>query len=639
MKDPVVMKKHSNVRDLNGVWRHFVRVVAIGMSLFQLYSARFTILPAFYLRSIHFAFVIVMVFIIFGGNNRSKKVNIIDIGFILLGLVSMGYIALNYSSIMIRVLFIHQADLLRILLALAAVIVTLEVTRRTLGPIMPLLAVGFILYGFFGRYMLGRLYHSGVSISRMVDQLYLSFEGIFGIALGVSATYIFVFLLFGSFLEKTGTGKFFIELSNAIAGATRGGPAKIAIFASAFMGTISGSSSANAVTTGSFTIPMMRDTGYDKTFSASVEAVSSIGGQIMPPIMGAGAFIMAEYLGITYFQVAYHAIVPAIMYFLAVFMMVHFEALKLDLKAIQKEKRLNFKKVLKEGYYLFIPVIVIIYYLVSGYTPARAGFNAILATIVVSFFKKSTRMNLVKLVDALERGARNSIPVVTACACAGIVIGIIRATGLGLKFGSLIISASMGNYLIALILTALAGIILGMGLPTAPSYIIQASLAAPALIKLGLAPIAAHLFVFYYAILSSITPPVAITCYAVSPLAQANPVKVGYKAFRLGIAAYLIPFVFAYDTKLILIDVSYSTIITIITALIGVIALAGAVQEWFLVKTLLWHRIVLAIVAIILIIPGTLTDIIGIMLLGTVYISQLKKYREEKDIVKGKDLG
>ena len=616
-----------------GIWRNIVRVVAISMSLFQLYAARF-IIPAFLLRSLHFSFVIILGLLLFRPARKIDKVNIFDILLIILGIASMGYVAVNHEYIMCRPPWVYKASLIQIVFAATAVVITLEVTRRVIGKFLPLLAIILLVYGFWGQYIPGVLNHSGVSISRMVDQMYLSFEGIFGIALGISASFIFIFMLFGAFLEKSGAGDFFIDFSKAITAGSRGGAAKMAVVASALMGTLIGSASANVVITGSFTIPMMKKCGYKKEFAAAVEVLSSTGGQIMPPIMGAGAFIMAEYLGIPYLQVAYHAIIPAVFFFIAVFMMIDFEAMKLNLKPIPPKERLKVKLVLKSGFYKVIPLIVLILVLLSGFTPRRAGLYAIVSTILISFFSKKDRMGFDKFKDALETGAINAIPVVTACACAGIVIGVMRATGLGLKFSNLVISASMGNLLMGLIIAAAAGIILGMGLPTTPTYIIQASLVAPALARLGLEPIVAHLFVFYFAVLSGMTPPVAVVAYAAAPLAQASPIKVGYKAFVLGIAAYFIPFMFVYEPKLILLNLSYYTIFAIIKAIIAIIILAAAVQGMFLVKTFYWQRIILALAFIILIIPGITRVVLGFSLITLVFILQLPKYEEQKNLSK-----
>ncbi|MEL7566825.1 MAG: TRAP transporter permease [Dehalobacterium sp.] len=628
-------KSETNLRKLDGFWRKLFKITAISMTLFHLIAASFVVFPAFLLRSVHIGFVFILVFLLFGATKKSKKVNALDLVLMVLGVISMIYIAVNHEVIAARTPWVYPASPIQIMMAFIAILVILEVSRRSIGIVLPLLAVIFLLYGFLGPYLPGALAHGGMSFSKMVDQMYLSFEGIFGIAIAVSASYIFLFLVFGSFLDKSGAGEFFMDLSRAIAGGYKGGPAKIAVFSSALMGAISGSATANVVTTGTFTIPMMKRTGFKKEFAAAVETVASTGGQIMPPLMGAGAFIMAEYLGIPYLKVAYHALVPAILYFLAVGIMIHFESCKLNLPVTPRSELPNIVDVLKSGFLYFIPLIAIIWFLLKGFTPAKAGFYATIMIFLISLVNKKTRMGLDKVLYAMEAAAKNSISLVAACACAGIIVGIVRATGLGFKFGSFIVSISDGALMIALLLGAITGIIMGMGLPTTPSYVIQAALAVPALIQLGVEPIAAHLFCFYFACLACITPPVAVAAYAAAPLAEANAVTVGFIAFRLGIAAFIIPFIFAYAPELILIGESMIFILfSIVTALFGVVGLAACTQGWLLGKTQIWERIVMGISAITLIKPGYITDTVGIVLFVIVLGAQYNRFRNKKEKIK-----
>ena len=518
---------------------------------------------------------------------------------------------------------------LEMTLAVVAIIVVLEGTRRTLGPQLPGLAVIFLGYMFFGQYIPGTLGHRGFRPMTILDQLYTHTDGIIGIPVMVSATFIILFILFGAFLTKSGVGEFFMDFAKSVAGGARGGAAKAAVVASALLGTISGSAAANVVTTGSFTIPMMKRLGYKPHFAGAVEAAASCAGQIMPPIMGAAAFVMAEFTGIPYHQVAAAAAIPATLYFATVFWVIDFESIKVGLKPLPKEAIPELKTVLLKQGHLGIPIVLIIFLFIRGYSPMYVGYWAIISTVVLSWFKKETRMYPKQIVEAMASGARTAAPIAAATACAGIIIGVVGLTGLGLKFSELIIFVSMGQKALALFFTMIAGIILGMGLPTTPAYIMQAALIIPALLRFGIPMIAAHLFAVYFAAISAITPPVAIAAFAAAGVANSNSMQTAWEAMRLGAAAYIIPFMFAYGPALVLIGEPWRIALAAVSALAGCYCLASSLQGYMHTKLYLWQRVVLFGTALAFIQAFWLTDIIAFAVLVVVYTLQKRQYRME----------
>jgi TRAP transporter 4TM/12TM fusion protein len=516
------------------------------------------------------------------------------------------------------------------------ILVVLEASRRVIGPSISIVAIVFLLYAAYGQYVPGLLGHRPFPLSRIIEFQYLTTEGIFGIPLGVSSTFVFLFILFGAFIIKCGMGKFFTDLSMSIAGASPGGPAKVAVIASGFEGMISGSSVANVVTSGSITIPLMKSIGYPKHFAGAVEAVASTGGQFMPPVMGAGAFVMAEFLGVPYARIALLAFIPACLYYLACYMQIHYRANKLRMVGVPREQLPKAWPVLKAKGYLLIPIGVLVYFLLNYYSPMKVAFLAIVASVAVGVIQRGEdRFTLRAFFETLEEGARTALGVAVACACAGIVVGVITMTGLGLKFSAVIIDLSQGFLSITLALTAIVCLIMGMGVPVTASYIIVATIAAPALTKLGVIPLAAHLFVFYFAVLADITPPVCIAAYAAAGLAGANPMKTGFTATKLGIAAFIVPFFFCYDTSLMGLGSVAEVLLSMATATLGVIALAGA-TEWYYLRPNRFHEsILLLIAAICLIKPGWITDIIGLVLFSLVTFLQYSKNKKEKNLLAG----
>lgn len=591
-----------------------ITLIAVSFSLFHLYTAFFGLLGGLLQRSIHLAFAMTLTFLLFPGiKGGMKKVSPLGISMAVAGIVCAAYLVVEYEALSFRM---GRPTFFDIALGIIEIILLLEMTRRVIGLTLPFVAILFLLYAYFGPYLPESISHRGYEFTRIVSQMYLTTEGIFGIPLGVSATFVILFIIFGAFLQASGGGQFFLDLALALFGRVRGGPAKIAVVASAFFGTISGSAVANVMGTGTFTIPLMKKTGYKPAFAGAVEAVASSGGQLMPPIMGAAAFIMAEILNIAYLHVCLAAAIPALLYYMALLMGVDLEAAKTGLKGLPKEELPRVSTVLKEGWPLLVPPILLVYLLaIALVTPIKAASWSILATIIVSTIRKKDRMNLRKLIKALEDGARGAIEVAAACACAGIVVGVFTLTGLGMVLSGLLIDLAGGNLLFLLFLTMIASLILGMGMPTTACYIVLAILVAPALIKMGVLPIAAHLFVFYFGIISAITPPVALAAYAGAGIAGASPMQTGFIACKLGLAAFLIPYMFVYGPSMLGKGSWVMILWTAISGLLGSACIAAAVQGWILTRLTLPLRIFLAAGGICLIKPGLLTDLMGFAVL------------------------
>lgn len=620
--------KESSYRVLQGRYYLVVSLLTIGFSLFQLWTASFGLLPAQIQRSVHLAFVLLLVFLLFPFRRASehKTIPVYDIILALCACYCAFYVTLHYEALISRS---GKFSLQDIITGGIGIILVLEACRRVVGLAIVIIASFFIIYAFMGPYMPGFLTHRGYSINRVIGHLFFTTEGIIGVPIGVSATFIFLFILFGAFLDKTGISKFFIDLSNAIAGFATGGPAKVAIITSAMLGTISGSSVSNTVGSGSFTIPMMKKLGYKPEFSAAVEASASTGGQLMPPIMGAAAFLMAETLGIAYIEVAKAAIIPAILYFTGIFIMVHLEAKKLGLKGMRKEDLPNIWAVLKERGHLVIPLVVIVWLLVSGFTPIRAALAGIVASIIASSLRKSTRMNFQDVISALENAGRNILGVAAACATAGIIIGIVTLTGLGLKMASGLIGLAGGNMILTLFFTMLSSIILGMGVPTTANYLITATITAPAVVLLGVPPLAAHMFTFYFGIIADITPPVALAAYAGSAIAKSNPFKTGVQATKLAIAAFIIPYIFVYSPSLLMIDTTWIQIAQIfLTALIGMVSISAAMEGYLLTFVKTPERFLFFGAGLLLIVPGFHTDLIGFAIIAILILFQYVRVKK-----------
>lgn len=638
MSDPVTLDieekiaefdKSADTRNLRGFLALFITLLAIAMSAFHLYTAGFGLLLTMKQRATHLLFVFALGFLMYPATKKSRKdrIALLDWVFAILGVVVTSYILLNYEVLVRRGGLPTQMDLF---LGLLAILLVLEITRRSIGPELPIIALVFIGYAFAGPYLPGALGHRGYSYTRVIDQLYTTTEGIFGTPLGVSATFVFMFILFGSFLDITGVGQFFIDVAFAVAGHRKGGPAKAAVLASGFMGSISGSSIANTVTTGAFTIPLMKKIGYKPNFAGAVEAAASTGGQILPPVMGAAAFIMSEFTNIPYIQIVGSAVVPALLYYLGVMVMVHLQASKRGLQGIPREELPSFGRTFAMGFHLTLPLIAVVLFLIR-FSPLRAAFLSILVALVVSMLRKHTRINFKSILSAMEDGAKKAVSVAAACACAGIIVGIVTLTGLGLTFANLIVSLAGGLLLPTLLFTMVASIILGMGLPTTAKYIVLATMAAPALVQLGVPLIAAHLFILYFGVIADVTPPVALAAYAGAGIAGGESFKTGVQALKLASAGFLIPFIFAMSPELLLIDVTLGqAVAAILSACVGVVAFASAMQDYFISKTKIWERGLFLAGALMLINPDVTMDALGLGLVVIPVVTQILRDRRNR---------
>lgn len=618
----------ARYRELFGWQAMLITIIAVAMSLFHLYTSGFGLLLAMKQRATHLAFVLVLVFLLYPFSQKSAKEKIPWYDFIIAGLAVFAtmYMVVNFEEMVLRAGLPTRLDLFVGFLGIALL---LEGTRRVSSPILPCIAIFFLFYCYFGRYFPEMFQHRGFNIHRIINHMYMGTEGVFGIPLAVSATFVFMFILFGSFLEQTGMGKFIIDLSMALAGHATGGPAKVAVLSSGLMGSISGSSVANVCTTGMFTIPLMKSVGYKPYFAGAVEAVASTGGQIMPPVMGAAAFIMAEFLGVPYIKVALAAIVPALLYYFAVMVQVHLEASRLGLMGLPRDRLPNLWHLLRTKGHLLIPLFGIVYFLLSGYTPLKAAYYGILITVGVSFLNKDTRLSPKKLKEALESGARGALGVACACGTVGIIVGTATLTGLGLRIASAIVAIAGGMLLPSLLLTMVACILLGAGLPTTANFIVTSTMCAPALFKLNVPPMAAYMFVLYFGIAADLSPPVALAAYAGAGIAGDDPMKTGATAVKLALAGFLVPYIYVYNPMLVLVGFKpLPFALALVTAILGVFLLGMSSIGFYKAKMALWQRALAFVGALGLLIPGIQTDILGLVILGSMHFLQVQKARK-----------
>lgn len=619
--------KESNAMQYGGFMAKFVSALAITFSVFQLYTATFGVLDAQLQRAVHLGFGMALVFLLYPlpKSRRRNRLGVLDFVFAFLGAATPAYIIIFYNELILRSGLPTLADTIA---GCLGILLLIEATRRVVGVPMLVVVCCFLAYAFLGPYAPGIFSHRGLTIEQLVSHLYFTTEGVFGIPLGVSSTFIFLFILFGAYLESTGLGKFFIDLANAIAGWASGGPAKVAVLSSGLMGTVSGSSVANVVGTGSLTIPMMKKLGYHRDFAGAVEAAASTGGQLMPPVMGAAAFLMAEFVGVPYIEIVKAAIIPAFLYFAGVWLGVHFEAKRNDLKGLPRNELPKIGVILRERGHLALPLVVIVYLLVSGYTPMRAALFAIVLAIVCSALRKSTRMKPVEIVNGLENGAKNVLGVLVACASAGIIIGVVTKTGVGLKLASGLIDLSGGLLLPSMFFTMITAIILGMGVPTTANYVITSTIAAPALVQLGVPILAAHMFVFYFGIIADVTPPVALAAYAGAGISGGNALKTGVNASKLAVAAFIIPYMFVLSPTLLMINATAGgLVVTVATAIIGMVALSASLIGYLAAPLKFLTRGLLFGGGLLMIKPGFFTDVAGIIIFAVVLIMQMRKKR------------
>lgn len=614
-----IMKKYdreSNTRPWEGKPARVIQLLLAAFALFMIYMNLFAVWDERIRRPLFLGIVILFVFILFparkGVEQKVNRVPWYDIILALAGSGSFFYYVVNYRTIINHA---TRISTLEQVLGIIGILILAECCRRVTG--IPILIVAglFVVYAFLG---------AGKSLRMVIYNLFYTTTGVIGTPVGVCSTYIVLFVIFGAFLEATGIADFFISCANAVAGSSTGGPAKVAVISSALCGMVSGSSVGNTVTTGSVTIPMMKKTGYPGEFAGAVEAASSTGGQIMPPIMGAAAFLMAEIVGVPYAEIVVRAILPAFLYFGGIFMMVHFRAKRLGLKGLPKEELPKFHTLLPK-IYLLIPLIVLVVMIISGYTMSRSAIVATILCIVVSMFDKETRMNLESFIKALESGARNTLSIAVACGIAGIIAGVVTMTGLGQIFISTIVGIANGQLMVALVLTMLCCILLGMGVPTTANYIIMATTCAPILTTgMGLNAICANMFVFYFGIVADITPPVALAAYAGSAIAKSDPMKTALNATRLAIAAFLVPYIFCMNPAMLFINTNAIEVIqVIITSCVGMMAVASALEGYMLRALNPIERIALIIGGLGMMYPGTVSDLAGIAILVVIVIIQV----------------
>ena len=640
---PSVMPGGNAIQPRMVLWS--ITIVAVGLSLFQLYSAGIQPLGLFYQRSIHLALIMMLAFLMFPAFGPTRKRGVVGWGLDLLffagAVLTGGYLVLNLDEIFSRAGFWNSTD---ILVACIATVTVLEASRRAVGFGMTVIGLLAIVYAFagprgelpwLGEWMPGILEHRGYTFDRVAGQLYLGQEGIFGLPLGVAATYIFIFVLFGAFLECTGAGKFFIDMAYAATGRQRGGPAKAAVLASAGMGSISGSAIANVVTTGAFTIPLMKRLGYKAKQAGGIEAAASTGGQIMPPLMGAGAFLIAEYTNTPYLDIVKVSILPAIMYFATVYLFVHIIALKQGMQGLPKDELPQMRQVMKEGWHFLLPLAVLVWLLAMSMSPMRVGYYAVVTMVAVAviryalwfFFvaprqgqpvtasavKDTLRAGLAKLIEGLELGARNAVAVSMACAVAGIIVGIVGLTGLGLKFSSMMLAFSGGNILLALLMVLLASLVLGMGLPVTASYIVLIVLVGPALTQeFGIPLLVAHLVVFWYSQDSNVTPPIALAGFAGAAIAGSKPMETSFQAWKFAKGLYLIPLFMVFNPEIIMGGPVPVVIWNGVIAILALGAFAAALEGYLFTRMSWLPRLAITAAIIAVFYPNLLSEIAGV---------------------------
>lgn len=608
------------MRKLKGFTHYFAYLALIVMGIFHLYTALFGTFEAYLQRNIHLLFALPLAFIFYPATEKSPKdrVPIYDWILAILATLPCLYTVINYESILYRIVQVDEVTTAQIILGTILLVLILEATRRIVGLALAILASVAVVYMYIGHLLPGQLKGMYVTYDRIIEHLYLTGEGIFSTPLGVSATYVMIFLIMGGFLEHSGVGEYFMDLSKALAGKATGGPAKIAVVSSGLFGSISGSAVANVYATGTFTIPMMKQLGFSPVFAGAVEAVASSGGQIMPPIMGAGAFIMASFLGIPYKLVMIAALVPAVLYYFYVFMTVHTRAVKLNIKGLPAEMIPPLKQVLKK-IYVIIPIVVLVIMILRGYTPMTAATTGIFISWLVSLLDKKHRMGPKKILDAIFDGSKNVFVVAIACAAAGIVVGAVTLTGIGFTLVSLIFSLAKNIPFLALIMVMLVSIVLGMGLPTTAAYIVASALTVPALVKLGFDALSSHMFAFYFAVFSAITPPVALAAYAASSISGAKPGKTGTQAFRLGLMAMIVPFAFMYDKGFLLQSNLVGNLVALAGGICAALALSSTLEGYVKTRLSILHRLLFLILGIMCLWPNLLLRVSAILIVIILY--------------------
>lgn len=638
--------KSSALRSFENIKvRYFVFALAVTYSLFHLYIT-YNPMPELLQRSAHVSIGLCLIFLLYPARRNSSRSRTSWVDWLLFvgSAASMTYLFVEYQNIVTtRGGIPNTTD---IVFSMITVVLVFESARRIMGWGLPLLALIFLIYPFVSgfEFMPDRLMTRPFDMGDIFGQMYLKTEGIFSSAIGASVTFIFLFILFGAFLAKSGMGQLFNDLALALAGHKQGGPAKVAVISSGFMGSINGTAVANVVGTGAFTIPLMKKIGYNKNFAGAVEASASVGGQILPPIMGASAFIMAETTGVSYGTIALAAILPAFLYYLGVIAQVHFRAGRDNLKGIPKADLPRAKEVLKERGHLLLPIIGLVVLLFNNIPVSYAAFYTIVLTVIVSSLRKSTRMSIGDIFEALADGARQSLSVMSACALVGVIIGVVSLTSFGSVMTSSIMSVGAGSLFLTLFFTMLASMLLGMGLPSIPAYIITATMAAPALANFDIPILVAHMFVFYFGLFANITPPVALASFAAAGISGGDPMKTGFQSLKLALAGFIVPFMFVYNPAMLMLDTTDALVTSkefplpslwviasvTVTAIIGIIALSAAVEGYFKSQLNPLMRLILAAGAFMLILPEGMTDLLGIAVVGSVVAWNILQTNKEQ---------
>lgn len=622
-------KKKGKRRAFTGKMKLLITVLTVALACFHLYTSFFGLLPAMQQRSFHLSFILPLIFLLYPAGEKSPRdrPSVLDWLFAVGVAFTSLYVCFFYEDIANRAGMFEDYE---VYLGAAMTFFVFEAGRRVLGYILPAFCAFFLFFAYFGPYMPGPFVHAGLSIPRILEELYLTTDGLFGLVTGVSATYIFMFILFGSFLSSTGTANFFNDFSMALTGHLKGGPAKIAVLSSALMGTISGSTSANVATTGSFTIPLMKKVGYRPSFAGAVEAAASTGGQIMPPVLGSAAFIIADTVGTPYINVVLASIVPALLYFFGIWCSLSVEASRVGLKGLPRNMLPDIKQVLLKTGYKSIPLFAIVILLCMGRNPLFAACIGIVCCVLLSFVDKADRLSWKSLVATLEDGSKSALSVAIACTIVGVVIGMMGATGIALRIGDAILSYTQGMLIPTMLVTMVICLLLGMGMPTTASYVMAAAVGVPAMILLGCNPLDAHFFVFFYAVLSSVTPPVCVGAYTAAGIAGANPNQTAFTAVRLALSGFIIPFVFILSPEILITNVTSwpSFAVAVVSAMIGIMTLSIGLEGYLLTPLRFYERIALVGGALCMIVPGIYSDAIGLAILGAVYF--LAKTRSAK---------
>ncbi|MCW5687602.1 MAG: TRAP transporter permease [Pseudolabrys sp.] len=601
---------------------HFaIAAIACAMVVYHMWAIGVGSPEAVWFRGTHLLFAMVLTFLLFRRSGESSEApTILDYVLLLVGVTPILYLFINYDYVVNRIFYVDDLTIADMVMGVLMIVLLMEAVRRVLGWALPLTSIIFLGYS---------LLIADIEPQRLLDQLYMTTEGIFGIPLSVSATYVLIFVVFGTFMERTGTGQLFMDFATGLTGHQTGGPGKVAVVSSSLFGAISGSAVANVMVTGQISIPLMKRTGFKPPFAGAVEAVASTGGQIMPPIMGAAAFVMAEFLGVSYGTVVIWAIIPALLYYVACFSAVHFEAKRLGLVGLPRAELPKLGDVIRSNGHLFLPVVVILVMLYSGFSAPMAALVGTLSCFPVAALRKHTRVYVTvdNVIGAMIDGAKNTLSVALACAAAGIIVGVVTITGLGIVFTQFVVHLSQDMLLPALMLTMIAGMILGMGIPTTPAYIIMTALLVPAIVKLGVAVPAAHMFAFYFAILSAITPPVALAVFAAAGIAKSDLWSTGWAAVKIGAAGFIVPYMFVFEPSLLMIGPWQTVLASSVSAIVGVLLFSGGLHGYFITATSLWQRTALIVGGLLLIKPGLESDIIGALIAAAVIAAQLMARR------------